>query len=113
MDTTAAAAGASPAVPPVVLSAAEDTLAATECVGDHLAELLAAAAEDPDAIAELPPLQRARAFLAVAHAATSLFSGRALAPPCFAIYNIYIQSAFLLIKGAFSRFCNAAEMFGD
>uniref|UniRef100_A0ACD5WZG2 Uncharacterized protein n=2 Tax=Avena sativa TaxID=4498 RepID=A0ACD5WZG2_AVESA len=76
MATPAATAGAPPTVPPVVLSAAEDTLAATECVGDHLAELLAAAAEDPDAIAELPPLHRARAFLAVAHAATSLFSVR-------------------------------------
>ncbi|XP_024316399.1 nuclear nucleic acid-binding protein C1D isoform X2 [Brachypodium distachyon] len=45
-------------------------------VGDQLAELLAAAAEDPDAIAELPPLRRARAFLAVAHAATSLLAVR-------------------------------------
>uniref|UniRef100_A0ACD6AG40 Uncharacterized protein n=1 Tax=Avena sativa TaxID=4498 RepID=A0ACD6AG40_AVESA len=76
MATPAVTAGAPPTVPPAVLSAAEDTLATTECVGGHLAELLAAAAEDPDAIAELPPLHRARAFLAVAHAATSLFSVR-------------------------------------
>uniref|UniRef100_A0A453QRD3 Nuclear nucleic acid-binding protein C1D n=1 Tax=Aegilops tauschii subsp. strangulata TaxID=200361 RepID=A0A453QRD3_AEGTS len=74
MDSAASVAGAPPAVPPAVLCAAEEALAATESVGDHLAEMLAAAAEDPDAIAELPPLQRARAFLAVAHAATSLFS---------------------------------------
>ncbi|KQJ95861.1 nuclear nucleic acid-binding protein C1D isoform X1 [Brachypodium distachyon] len=76
MATTPTAVGAPPAVPPGVLSAAEDTLAATESVGDQLAELLAAAAEDPDAIAELPPLRRARAFLAVAHAATSLLAVR-------------------------------------
>ena len=76
MDSAAPVAGAPPAVPPAVLCAAEEALAATESVGDHLAEMLAAAAEDPDAVAELPPLQRARAFLAVAHAATSLFSVR-------------------------------------
>uniref|UniRef100_A0A0D9X645 Nuclear nucleic acid-binding protein C1D n=1 Tax=Leersia perrieri TaxID=77586 RepID=A0A0D9X645_9ORYZ len=78
MATSAAAAaagGAPPAVPSAVESAAEDTLAATESVGDHLAELIAAAAEDPDAIAALPPLRRARAFLAMAQAAASLFAG--------------------------------------
>ncbi|KAL6640021.1 hypothetical protein ACP70R_022331 [Stipagrostis hirtigluma subsp. patula] len=72
----AAAAEAASAVPPSVVSAAEETLAAAESVGDHLSQLLAAAAEDPDAVAELPPLRRARAFLAVAHAATSLFAVR-------------------------------------
>nr|ABL11227.1 Putative protein [Hordeum vulgare subsp. vulgare] len=84
MDGAAPVAGAPPAVPPAVLCAAEEALAATESVGDRLAEMLAAAAEDPDAVAELPPLHRARAFLAVAHAATSLFSGtgsRLLLPP--------------------------------
>ncbi|XP_062196504.1 uncharacterized protein LOC133899531 isoform X1 [Phragmites australis] len=70
------AAEAPSAVPPSVVSAAEETLAAAESVGDHLSQLLAAAAEDPDAVAELPPLLRARAFLAVAQAATSLFSVR-------------------------------------
>ncbi|KAJ1256164.1 hypothetical protein BS78_K077000 [Paspalum vaginatum] len=64
------------AVPPSVVSAAEDTLAAAESVGDHISQLLAAAAEDPDAVAELPPLLRARAFLAVAQAATSLLGVR-------------------------------------
>ncbi|RLM60738.1 nuclear nucleic acid-binding protein C1D [Panicum miliaceum] len=67
---------AASAVPPSVVSAAEDTLAAAESVGDHLSQLLAAAAEDPDAVAELPPLLRARAFLAVAQAATSLLAVR-------------------------------------
>uniref|UniRef100_A0A0E0I9I4 Nuclear nucleic acid-binding protein C1D n=1 Tax=Oryza nivara TaxID=4536 RepID=A0A0E0I9I4_ORYNI len=57
----AAAADSTSAVPPAVVSAAEDTLAAAESVGDHLAEMVAAAGEDPDAIAELPPLRRARA----------------------------------------------------
>ncbi|KAJ1259594.1 hypothetical protein BS78_10G167900 [Paspalum vaginatum] len=64
------------AVPPSVVSAAEDTLAAAESVGDHISQLLAAAAEDPDAVAELLPLLRARAFLAVAQAATSLLGVR-------------------------------------
>jgi len=67
-------ADAASAVRPSVVSAAEDTLAAAESVGDHLSQLLAAA-EDPDAVAELPPLLRARAFLAVAQAATSLLAG--------------------------------------
>ncbi|KAL5229618.1 hypothetical protein ABZP36_028394 [Zizania latifolia] len=75
-STAAAAAESPPAVPPAVLSAAEDTLAAAESVGDHLAEMVAAAGEDPDAIAELPPLRRARAFLAMAQAAASLFAVR-------------------------------------
>ncbi|EAZ06306.1 hypothetical protein OsI_28540 [Oryza sativa Indica Group] len=75
---TAAAADSTSAVPPAVVSAAEDTLAAAESVGDHLAEMVAAAGEDPDAIAELPPLRRARAFLAMAKAAASLFAGRQL-----------------------------------
>ncbi|WVZ94086.1 hypothetical protein U9M48_040023 [Paspalum notatum var. saurae] len=66
------------AVPPSVVSAAEDTLAAAESVGDHISQLLAAAAEDPDAVAELPPLLRARTFLAVAQAATSLLGGTIL-----------------------------------
>uniref|UniRef100_A0A0D3GY79 DOG1 domain-containing protein n=1 Tax=Oryza barthii TaxID=65489 RepID=A0A0D3GY79_9ORYZ len=74
----AAAADSTSAVPPAVVSAAEDTLAAAESVGDHLAEMVAAAGEDPDAIAELPPLRRARAFLAMAKAAASLFAGRQL-----------------------------------
>ncbi|PUZ50974.1 hypothetical protein GQ55_6G122500 [Panicum hallii var. hallii] len=69
-------ADAASAVPPSVVSCAEDTLAAAESVGDHLSQLLAAAAEDPDAVAELPPLLRARAFLAVAQAATSLLAVR-------------------------------------
>jgi exosome complex protein LRP1 len=69
-------ADAASAVPPSVVSAAEDTLAAAESVGDHLSQLLAAAAEDPYAVAELPPLLRARAFLAVAQAATSLLAVR-------------------------------------
>uniref|UniRef100_A0A0E0LT37 Nuclear nucleic acid-binding protein C1D n=1 Tax=Oryza punctata TaxID=4537 RepID=A0A0E0LT37_ORYPU len=77
MATAAAAAESPSAVPPAVVSAAEDTLAATESVGDHLAELVTAAGEDPDAIAELPPLRRARAFLAMAKAAASLFAGKA------------------------------------
>ncbi|CAD6265707.1 unnamed protein product [Miscanthus lutarioriparius] len=68
---------ATSAVPPSVVSAAEQTLAAAESVGDHLSHLLAAAAADPDAVAELPPLLRARAFLAVAQAATSLLGGTA------------------------------------
>ncbi|BAF23331.1 uncharacterized protein [Oryza sativa Japonica Group] len=72
----AAAADSTSAVPPAVVSAAEDTLAAAESVGDHLAEMVAAAGEDPDAIAELPPLRRARAFLAMAKAAASLFAVR-------------------------------------
>ena len=67
-------ADAASAVRPSVVSAAEDTLAAAESVGDHLSQLLAAA-EDPNAVAELPPLLRARAFLAVAQAATSLLAG--------------------------------------
>ncbi|XP_002444157.2 nuclear nucleic acid-binding protein C1D [Sorghum bicolor] len=71
-----AAADAVSAVPPSVVSAAEETLAAAESVGDHLSHLLAAAAADPDAVAELPPLLRARAFLAVAQAATSLLAVR-------------------------------------
>ncbi|KAG2582910.1 nuclear nucleic acid-binding protein C1D-like [Panicum virgatum] len=71
----ATSADAASAVPPSVVSAAEDTLAAAESVGDHLSQLLAAA-EDPDAVAELPPLLRARAFLAVAQAATSLLAVR-------------------------------------
>ncbi|KAK3121430.1 hypothetical protein QOZ80_8BG0652980 [Eleusine coracana subsp. coracana] len=70
------AAEAASAVPPSVISAAEESLAAAESVGDHLSQLLAAAAEDTDAVAELPPLRRARAFLAMAHAATSLFAVR-------------------------------------
>lgn len=73
MSTTAAEAAS--AVPPSVVSTAEETLAAAESVGDHLSQLLAAAADDPDSVAELPPLRRARAFLALAHAATSLFAG--------------------------------------
>ncbi|XP_066325603.1 uncharacterized protein [Miscanthus floridulus] len=71
-----AANDAASAVPPSVVSAAEETLAAAESVGDHLSHLLAAAAADPDAVAELPPLLRARAFLAVAQAATSLLGVR-------------------------------------
>jgi exosome complex protein LRP1 len=78
MSTTAAE--AAKAVPTTVVSAAEETLAAAESVGDHLSQLLAAAAEDPDAVAELPPLRRARAFLAVAHAATSLLAGTPCSP---------------------------------
>ncbi|KAK3123141.1 hypothetical protein QOZ80_8AG0624670 [Eleusine coracana subsp. coracana] len=70
------AAEAASAVPPSVISAAEETLAAAESVGDNLSQLLAEAAEDTDAVAELPPLRRARAFLAMAHAATSLFAVR-------------------------------------
>ena len=57
--------------------AAEEMLAAAKSLGDHLSHLLAAAAADPDAVAELPPLLRARAFLAVAQAATSLLGGTA------------------------------------
>ncbi|CAL5002934.1 unnamed protein product [Urochloa decumbens] len=72
----ATSADAASAVPPSAVSAAEDMLAAAESVGDHLSQLLAAAGEDPDAVAELPPLLRARAFLAVAQAATSLFAVR-------------------------------------
>lgn len=72
-----AASDAASAVPPSVVSAAEETLAAAESVGDHLSQLLAAAAADPDAVAELPPLLRARVFLAVAQAATSLVGGTA------------------------------------
>jgi len=68
-------ADAASAVRPSVVSAAEDTLAAAESVGDHLSQLLAEAAKDPDAVAELPPLLRACAFLAVAQAATSLLAG--------------------------------------
>ncbi|NP_001144225.1 uncharacterized LOC100277089 [Zea mays] len=64
------------AVPSSVVSAAEETLGYTESVGDHLSHLLAAAAADPDAVAELPPLLRARAFLALAQAATSLLGVR-------------------------------------
>lgn len=84
----ATAAEAPSAVPPAVVSAAEDTLVAAESVGNHLAELLAAAAEDPDAIAELPPLRRARAFLAVAQAATSLFAGRSSRLPV-SLYSLH------------------------
>ncbi|CAO2187715.1 unnamed protein product [Urochloa humidicola] len=72
----ATSADAASAVPPSAVSAAEDMLAAAESIGDHLFQLLAAAEEDPDAVAELPPLLRARAFLAVAQAATSLFAVR-------------------------------------
>nr|CAB3480569.1 unnamed protein product [Digitaria exilis] len=72
----ATSADAASAVPPSAVSAAEETLAATESVGDHLTQLLAAAAEDPDAVTELPPLLRARTFLAVAQAATSLLAVR-------------------------------------
>ncbi|CAL5011556.1 unnamed protein product [Urochloa decumbens] len=72
----ATSADAASAVPPSAVSAAEDMLAAAESVGDHLSQLLAAAREDPDAVAELPPLLRARTFLAVAQAATSLFAVR-------------------------------------
>ncbi|CAO2175870.1 unnamed protein product [Urochloa humidicola] len=72
----ATSADAASAVPPSAVSAAEDMLAVAESVGDHLFQLLAAAEEDPDAVAELPPLLRARAFLAVAQAATSLFAVR-------------------------------------
>nr|CAB3482633.1 unnamed protein product [Digitaria exilis] len=72
----ATSADAASAVPPSAVSAAEETLAATESVGDHLSQLLAAAAEDPDAVTELPPLLRARTFLAVAQAATSLLAVR-------------------------------------
>ncbi|CAO2206364.1 unnamed protein product [Urochloa humidicola] len=72
----ATSADAASAVPPSAVSAAEDMLAAAESVGDHLSQLLTAAGEDPDAVAELPPLLRARAFLAVAQAATSLLAVR-------------------------------------
>jgi exosome complex protein LRP1 len=94
-------ADAASAVPPSVVSAAEDTLAAAESVGDHLSQLLAAAAEDPYAVAELPPLLRARAFLAVAQAATSLLAGTVGASPSrcvsLALLSFLIKGLFLWI----------------
>jgi exosome complex protein LRP1 len=83
------------AVPPSAISAAEDTLAAAESVGDHLSQLLAAAAADPDAVAELPPVLRARAFLAVAQAATSLFAGTIRAYPSRCLRLSFFSSVFL------------------
>lgn len=88
----ATSADAASAVPPSALSAAEETLAAAESVGDHLSQLLAAAAEDPDAVAELPPLLRARAFLAVAQAATSLLAGTVGASPSLRKLSLFIFS---------------------
>jgi hypothetical protein len=90
---------AAEAVPPSVVSSAEETLAAAESVGDHLSQLLAAAAKDPDAVAELPPLRRARAFLAVAHSATSLFVGTP--PSSLHGVPVLIFFLFLLILSAF------------
>ncbi|KAF8701299.1 hypothetical protein HU200_033628 [Digitaria exilis] len=88
----ATSADAASAVPPSAVSAAEETLAATESVGDHLSQLLAAAAEDPDAVTELPPLLRARTFLAVAQAATSLLAGTIGASPsrCSILFEVCV-----------------------
>ena len=91
----ATSADAASAVPPSVVSAAEDTLAAAESVGDHLSQLLAEAAKDPDAVAELPPLLRACAFLAVAQAATSLLAGTRQRFP-FSLSNVSLFFISLL-----------------
>ncbi|GJN09769.1 hypothetical protein PR202_ga27803 [Eleusine coracana subsp. coracana] len=99
------AAEAASAVPPSVISAAEETLAAAESVGDNLSQLLAEAAEDTDAVAELPPLRRARAFLAMAHAATSLFAGNFTLPlsGCISISFVYlIISSNICFSGIFA-----------
>jgi exosome complex protein LRP1 len=104
MSTTAAEAAT--AVPTSVVFAAEETLAAAESVGDHLSQLLAAAAEDPDAVAELPPLRRARAFLAVAHAATSLLAGTPCSPfrslSLFTFFPSFLPDLSASILGIFA-----------
>nr|CAD1823147.1 unnamed protein product [Ananas comosus var. bracteatus] len=67
-----AAVSASGVVPISAVEALAKTLGHAEEVRAQLGEFLAAA--DPDALADLPPLRRARAFLALARAASSLFS---------------------------------------
>ncbi|OAY71989.1 Nuclear nucleic acid-binding protein C1D [Ananas comosus] len=69
-----AAVSSSGIVPISAVEALAKTLGHAEEVRAQLSEFLAAA--DPDALADLPPLRRARAFLALARAASSLFSVR-------------------------------------
>ncbi|KAG6474666.1 nuclear nucleic acid-binding protein C1D-like [Zingiber officinale] len=61
-------------VPRASLDAVGDTLAAVDELQSHLRQALALA--DPDVLAELPPLHRARAFLVLARAASTLVQVR-------------------------------------
>lgn len=64
-------------VPEPVLHSAKATLLGLEALRTQLPEFLSLA--DPDVLAELPPLQRARALLVLAKAASTLLAG--ITPP--------------------------------
>lgn len=62
-------------VPENILESVTETLAYAEEVRTALLQFFAVAGDDPDALAELPPLLQARAYLVLSKAATSLLSG--------------------------------------
>lgn len=61
-------------VPKAAMESLRETLASTEELSANLLQFLSMA--DPDVLAELPPLHRARAFLLLAKAASTLFAVR-------------------------------------
>lgn len=67
-------------VPENILESVTETLAYAEEVRAALLQFLAIAGDDPDTLAELPPLLQARAYLVLAKTATTLLSG---------VYRIY------------------------
>jgi hypothetical protein len=62
-------------VPENILASVTETLAYAEEVGAALLHFLAIAGDEPDKLAELPPLLQARAYLVLAKISTSLLSG--------------------------------------
>lgn len=69
------------AVPIAAISAVGETLATVDDVCSHLHQFLSLA--DRDVLTELPPLHRARAFLVLAQAASTLFLGDLSLLPSF------------------------------
>ncbi|RRT62458.1 hypothetical protein B296_00038164 [Ensete ventricosum] len=69
------------AVPIAAISAVGETLATVDDLCSHLHRFLSLA--DRDVLAELPPLHRARAFLVLAQAASTLFLGSLSLLPSF------------------------------
>lgn len=76
-------------VPENILESVTETLAYAEEVRTALLQFFAVAGDDPDALAELPPLLQARAYLVLSKTTTSLLSG---------VYQIYQLLPFVRVE---------------
>lgn len=61
-------------MPEAALDSIKETLTCVDDLQSNLLNFLSAA--EPDVLAELPPLQRARAFLVLAQSASTLLAGK-------------------------------------